>query len=88
MLQVIDEQLLLLMERKTHLLSRVGLGSCVSLTDKLTKVNEQVLDLKAAAQWVMTRQAEIDDFLVPQGKTLVGCARGVHHEGHPLDGRG
>ena len=63
MLHVIDEQLLLLMERKTHLLSRVGLGSGVSLKDQLSKINEEIFDLKEAAQWAMTRQEEIDDFL-------------------------
>ena len=43
MLQVIDERLLLLMERKTHLPGRVGLGSGsrVSLKGKLTRINEQ-----------------------------------------------
>ena len=63
MLHVIDEQLLLSMERKTHLLSRVGLGSGVSLKDQLSKINEEILNLKEAAQWAMTRQEEIDDFL-------------------------
>ena len=50
------------MERMTHVFSRVGLGSGVSLKDKPTKINEQILDLKAAALWVWTRQEEIDDF--------------------------
>ena len=50
MLQVIDEQLLKLMERKTHLLGRVGLGSGVSQKDKLTEINELILDFKEAAQ--------------------------------------
>ena len=46
MLQVIDEQLLLLMEWNAHLLGGVGLGSGVFLKDKLTKINEQILDLE------------------------------------------
>ena len=46
MLQVIDEQVLLMMERKTHFFSGVGLGSGVSLKDKLPKINDQILDLK------------------------------------------
>ena len=51
-LQIIDEQLLLLMERKTQLLGRVALGSGFSLKDKLTKINEQILDLEGAGQWL------------------------------------
>ena len=36
----------------------------VSLKDKLTKMHEQILETKrGAAQWVMTRHEEIDDFL-------------------------
>ena len=66
MLQVIDEQLW--MVRQTYLLGRVGLGAGVSLKDKLTKINEEILDHKRAAQWVMTRQEEIADILAPQNQ--------------------
>ena len=38
---------------------------------QLTKINEQILDLKEAAPWVMTRQQEIDDFLAPQNQLNV-----------------
>ena len=41
------------------------LGSCLSLKDQLTKTNEQILDLKEAAQRVKVSQEEMDDLLVP-----------------------
>ena len=45
------------------MLGRVGLGSgsCVSLKDKLTQIDEQISDLNG-----MTRQEKIDNFLAPQ----------------------
>ena len=36
------------------------------ISAKLTRINEQILDLKGAAQWITTGQEEIDDFLASQ----------------------
>ena len=44
------------------------LGLVVSLKDKLTKINEKILHLRGAAQRVMTREEEVDDFLAPQNQ--------------------
>ena len=34
----------------------------MSLKDQLSKINKEILNLKEAAQWAMTRKEEIDDF--------------------------
>ena len=81
-----DEQLLLLKELKTNLLGRLKLGSSLSLKDKPTKIQEQIVEMKGAAQRVKVRQEEIDGFLVPQIQkqtvhrgTDRGCVRAVRH---------
>ena len=91
MLQVIDEKLLLLMDRKTLVQPSWAWFRCV-YKDKL--INEQILDLGRAAQWVMTRRSTIFWFhrikpmmcLCPSRRRPCGdagrCVRVVHHEGH------
>ena len=64
MLLVIDEQLqLLLFEWKTRAYPNWACFRCAF--EDVTKINEQILGLVEAAQWVMSGQEEIDDFLAP-----------------------